>query len=197
MAACSVTTGGTNGTFRLDFDLGADHNVLFSTFGDVIWIDDTATNVTYTTLTGDVTATSGCVTITELPQICYTLTYDRWSGDTELITYNSEFDAFLLDNTVYAFTTNYTDDITNSAFLPYEINTVLDNDNFKIVAAKIENVDTNYMNISFIIRVYGSEIPSLRLVSPYGNISYIKGIVSASCLPTGYSPIEVDETPDP
>lgn len=192
MAACLITTGGTNGTLRIDFDLGADHNVLFSTYGDVIYIDDTATNVTYTRLSGDVTAASGCVTITALPQVCYLVKYDRWSGDTAAITYNSEFDAILLDNTVHAFTTSYTDDIANSAFLPYEINTVLADDTFKIVAAKAENVDTNYMNISFIIRILGSAIPSLRLVSPYGNTSYIKGTVSASCLPTGFSEIVVD-----
>lgn len=192
MAACSVTTGGTNGTFRLDFDLGGDHNVLFSSFGDTIWIDDSATNVTYTTLTGDVTATSGCVTVTALPQICYLIKYDRWSGDSTLITYNSTFDAILLDNTVHAFSTSYTDDIASSASLPYEINTVLADDTFKIVAAKADNADTNYMNISFIVRVFGSEIPSLRLVSPYGNTSYIKGTVSSSCLPTGFSEIPVD-----
>ncbi len=195
MAACSITTGGTNGTFRLDFDLGADHNVLYSTFGDVIWIDDTATNVTYTTLTGDVTAASGCVTVTALPQICYLLEYDRWSGDPSLVDYNSTFDAILLDNTVYAFTTPPTDDVMSGGLLLHEINNEVNNDNVKAVAAKSAYVDTNYMNLSYIIRVYGSEIPSLRLLSPYGNYSYIKGTVSASCLPSGFTEIPINETP--
>ena len=96
MAACSVTTGGTNGTLRIDYDLAGDHNVLFSTYGDVIWIDDTATNVTYTTLTGDVTASSGCLTITALPKICYLVEQYRWSGDATEITYNATFD--VIDN---------------------------------------------------------------------------------------------------
>lgn len=192
MAACSVTTGGTNGTLRIDYDLAGDHNVLFSTYGDVIWIDDTATNVTYTTLTGDVTASSGCLTVTALPQICYLLEYDRWSGDPAEITYNSTFDAILLDNTVNAFVTEHTDDIASSADLVNEINNVLNDDSFKVVAAKTTNVDTYYMTISFIIRIYGSEVPSLRLVSPYGNISYIKGTVSATCVPTGFTAIPID-----
>jgi hypothetical protein len=197
MAACSVTTGGTNGTFRLDFDLGADHNVLYSTFGDVIWIDDTATNVTYTTLTGDVTATSGCVTITALPQICYLLEFDRWSGDPADIVYTSTFDAVLLDSTVYPFTTAVDDTIMASGSIVSEINNEVAIDEVKIVAAKSANVDTNYMTISFIIRVLGSEIPSLRLISPYSNVSYIQGTVSASCLPSGFVEIPIDETPAP
>lgn len=195
MAACLITTGGTNGTFRLDFDLGADHNVLYSTFGDVIWIDDTATNVTYTTLTGDVTATSGCVTVTALPQICYLLEYDRWSGDTTAVDYISTFDAILKDNTVYAFTTPTDDTILGSADIVTQVNEEVNDSTIKIVAAKSTNVDTNYMMISFIIRVYGSEIPSLRLLSPYGNYSYIKGTVSSSCLPTDFTEIPVSETP--
>ncbi len=197
MAACLITTGGTNGTLRIDFDLGGDHNVLYSTHGDVIWIDDTATNVTYTTLTGDVTAASGCVTINALPQICYLLEYDRWSGDPAEVDYISQFDSVYLDNTQYAFTTLIDDTIDGSAYIANEINNVVAVNAVKVVAAKIAHVDTNYMNISFIIRVLGSEIPSLRLVSPYGNYSYIKGTVSASCLPTDFIEIPVDETPTP
>jgi len=198
MAACLITTGGTNGTLRIEWDdAGSGHNVLFSTFGDVIWIDDTATNITYTTLTGDVTAASGCVTVTALPQICYLLEFDRWSGDPADITYISTFDAILLDNTVYAFTTAVDDTIMTSGSIVSEVNSVVAIDAVKIVAAKTANVDTNYMTVSFIIRVLGSEIPSLRLISPYGNVSYIKGTVSASCLPTGFTEIPIDETPAP
>ena len=194
MAACSVTTGGTNGTFRLDFDLGADHNVLYSTFGDVIWIDDTATNVTYTTLTGDVTATSGCVTVTALPEICYLLEYDRWSGTTPE-DYVSQFDAIYLDNTEYAFTTPLDDTLQQASFISNEVNNVIAIEAVKIVAGKLTIVDTNYVTISFIIKVLGSEIPSFRLLSPYGNYSYIKGTVSSSCLPTGFTEIPVSDTP--
>lgn len=194
MAACSVTTGGTNGTFRLDFDLAGDHNVLYSTYGDIIWIDDTATNITYTTLTGDVTATSGCVTITALPRNCYLIEYDRWTGDLELIEYISTFDAILKDNTVSTFAIPAQDTIMGSADVVTQVNELGD-DTIKIVAAKTENIDTDYMSISFIVRVYGTEIPYLRLKSPYNYYSYLKGTISASCLPTGFVEIPIGDTP--
>lgn len=196
MAACLIdTTGGTNGTFRLDYDLGANHVVEFGSADDVIWIDDTATNVTYTRLSGDVVLSSGCVTITLLPQNCYLISYDRWSGDPEAVTYISTFDAYLKNNTVTTFTTPAEDTVFGSADVVTQVNNAGD-DTFKIVAAKTENVDNNYMNISFIVRVYGSEIPYLRIKSPYNNYSYLKGTISASCLPTGFTEIPISDTPD-
>lgn len=193
MAACLITTGGTNGTLRIDYDLGANHNIEYTNFGDVIWIDNTATNVTYTTLTGDVTATSGCVTITALPRICYLIQYDRWSGDPDTITYISTFDALLKDNTVSTFTTPADDTLIALPYLISEINDGLNDDTVKIVAAKSEIIDINYMTISLIVRVYGNEIPYLRIKSPYDNYSYLKGAVSASCLPTGFTEVPVSE----
>ncbi len=193
MAACLITIAGT-GTLKLDYDLGSDHNIQYTTPGDIVYIDDTATNVTYTTLTGTATASSGCLTITALPINYYTITYDRLDNDTS--TYNSKFDALLLDTTVIALTPNVSDKSVSFLDIIIAINTTLANNNIKIVAYSISSAGSsaNYNNISFVFRILGTEIPSLRLKSNFSNYSYIKGTTSIA-LPDGYIEIPIPVSP--
>lgn len=195
MASCLVTTGGTTGTFRLEYDLGATHVTSYYNFGDPIYIDDTATDVTYTTLTGDVTATSGCVTITDSPQTCYLLKYDRLSTVT---TSTSLFDAILVGNVVHSFATPCEDTLFGSSTLVYNVNTVLADEDIKFTASKTVNLTDNYVDIYLIVKITGTtDVPSLRIKSPNNNYSYIIGTVSADCVPSGYYDLGICLTPAP
>lgn len=186
MAECLVTTGGTSGTFKLEYDLGSNHVVSYYNYDDEIYISDTATNVTYTTLTGDVTASSGCVTITARNSICYLLAYDVLRGNTS--DYDPKFDAILIDTTVY--------NITETSIRPeymgdfvYAVNSTLDDSDIKLVSAYSERYDDDYVQIDLIIKITGGGIPSLRIKTPHDNYLYIKGTVSTDCIPTDYVPI--------
>lgn len=195
MAACAITTGGTNGTLRIDYDLGANHNVEYTNYGDDIWIDDTATNVTYTTLTGDVTASSGCVTITALPMICYKFTYDR--NKTYSDAYISNFTAAEVGATTYTITA-VPDQLAYMGTLINEINNELLDSAIKITAYRLTDLLNDYYKIDLIMRIIGSDVPYLKIVSPNSSISYLKGVVSADCIPTGYQPtVFTDATPTP
>lgn len=194
MASCLVTTGGTSGTFRLEYDLGVNHVVSYYNFGDVIYIDDTATDITYTTLTGDVTATSGCVTITDSPQTCYLLKYDRLTT----VESTSVFDAIVVGTTVHSFATPCQDILSELLTLVYNVNTVLADDDIKFTALKTENLTDDYVDIYLVVRIMGTtDVPSLRIKSVNNNYSYIIGTVSADCVPSGYYDLGVCLSPAP
>lgn len=192
MAACLITLGGTNGIIRIDYTLGSTPNFIVSNFGDDVYIDDTATDITYTTLTGDVTASSGCVTITANPRYCYLLSYDRPNATS---TYQTLIDAIVV-GTPQVFTTASQDSYAAFGNLIYNINTDLDNDYIKVIGYKTEHLVNNYENMSIMVRIVGADVPSLRIISPAGNYSYIIGIVQTDCtLPVDFTPIEVCEIP--
>lgn len=190
MASCSVTTGGTSGTFRLNYNLGVNPVIAYYNFGDTIFIDNSATDVTYTTLTGDVTATSGCVTITALPETCYLLKYDRSST---VNTSTSVFDAIVVGTTVHSFASPSADTLIDSTTLIYNINTVLADPNIKVVSVKSTNLTNNFVNIALIVKIIGTDIPSLRIKSINNNYSYIIGTVSSDCVPFGYYSLNICE----
>lgn len=195
MASCLITTGGTSGTFRLDYDLGATHVVSYYNYGDPIYIDDTATDVTYTTLTGDVTAASGCVTITALVQTCYKLSYERLKANNEDDP-TSNFDAIILGATVVPFTDPVSDRFVYMGFLINQVNYVMADPTLKFTSYKVsDSISDGYGQIDLILQVIGSEIPELRIESPNGNLSYIKGTVSADCEPSGYTSIIYCDVP--
>ncbi len=184
MASCLITLAGTSGTIRINYTQDSVQNVITTAYGVApIYIDDTATDITYTTLSGDVTASSGCVTITELPITCYKFTYDRLRGDTT--EYDSKFDAVVIGSTVY----DITDVSDKSAYLGdliQAINVTLDNDDIKIVAMYGVNLTDDYQRIDLIMKVVGSDIPMLRIKSPNNSYSFLIGTVSVDCIPTDF-----------
>lgn len=185
MAECLITTSGTSGTFRLDFKVGSNSNTLFSNYDDEIYITDTATDVTYTRLSGDVTVSSGCVTITALPLNCYKLSWERLKGDNS--TYISYFDRISVGSTNYDFDTPIDDKAAFAAQVANAIN-ALNDPAIKATALKTTLLGSGYIQIDLIVRVMGSTAPELRIKSPNNDYSYIKGSSSADCVPTGYSP---------
>ena len=78
MAACLITVTGTSGVIRINYTISGTPYTIETSIGS-FYIDDTATDVTYTTLSGDLIATdSGCLTpaISELPANCYLISWD-------------------------------------------------------------------------------------------------------------------------
>jgi len=192
MASCLITTGGTNGTLRIDYQLAGNSVTAYHNFGDTIFIDDTATDITYTTLTGDVTAASGCVTITELEMICYLFKYDRLANDDS--SYDPKFDAVVVGATINAITETSTK--FNYIYeLVYAINTTLADETIKITAAKFVDLANDYYDIYLIMRIIGSDVPMLRIKSPNNNYSYLIGTVSVDCVPSGYYDYNICTTP--
>ena len=190
MASCLITLAGTTGEILIKWTQDTVVNTLSTEYGVApIYIDDTATDVTYTTLSGDVTASSLCVTITELPIDYYEIVFDRLKENNT--TYDARFDAVLIDDTVTDLSPTISDKYTGLVALIGAING-LDDDNIKIVGFNVSAAgsSTNYYNLGLIFRIIGGGVPSLRINSFYDNKSYLKGETSVA-LPDGYTEIEI------
>lgn len=184
MAACLVTIGGTSGSVELRWMQGSNPNSMVVHFGDTPYITDTATDVTYTTLTGDATASSGCLTITELESNCYLIAYEENMhncGDLTKKIDNLNIGTDIpLDVPILGETGNtfwYIIEAVNTLELP----------DVKFVAYNGEFSTTDESLLTeLILRVYGTNVPEFRIVSGNGAYSYIKGETAASCLPAGF-----------
>lgn len=183
MAACLITVSGTSGTVRVDYLDGVTPGTVTSGIG-TFYIEDTYTDVTYTTLSGDAIASSGCFTITALPFACYEL---RWTG---LNAPDYMIDAVILG--ADTFTIPDVEFPRSNYNLPEAINN-LNNESIKLVQLQITNVAlAPYEDIySYIFRVVGPEIPILRVrnADSSGYI-YIHGEPSA-CSIVGYTDINL------
>lgn len=188
MAACLITIGGTSGILELNYKIsGVPHSIQTSV--GTLYIEDTATDVTYTKLSGDVTASSGCLTITSLPVNYYKI---GWKGVTG---YNYNANAVELGSTVYtipdtAFPLSYTN-------LATSVNG-LDISNIKVVAYKTTHTSISSLQESefaYIFRIVGTDIPRLRVKNADNTWKiYVIGETSTA-LPTGYTAIDVCDTP--
>lgn len=186
MAACLITVAGTSGTLRLDYKIGVDSYSIDTSVGS-FYIEDTATDVTYTTLTGDVTASSLCLTVTELPVTCYKLS---WKG---LDTYNyrtAELEigalSFILPEISFPQTgTSLADAINN-------LNTSV----VKVIGYKRSyNATYTYpFQYDYLLQVLGSEAPILVVKnSDDSGFIYIYSAVT-TCDTTGYAAIDYCST---
>lgn len=188
MAACLITVTGTEGLLRLDYKIGVDSFSIQTTIGS-FYIDDTATDVTYTRLTGDVTASSGCLTIAELPAVCYSL---FWKGLTGIVNYNIE--SIILGSEVISLPLIKFPE--SDLLLPEAVNSIGDS-RIQIVGYSLfydwSAYPTSFINNSFgyIIKVVGSEIPILKIRnSDASGYIYIYGESTSCTLPGGYTPID-------
>jgi len=183
MAACLVTISGSSGLLKLNYTISAVAYSIETGVG-TLYIESTATSVTYTTLSGNVTAASGCLTITAAPSVCNLL---MWKG---LNTYPNGYvaDAIILGSE----TTLITQTVwPNSALgLIDNINNVT-YDKVKVIGFKdnSSSVDYNYnYEYYYILRTLGTDIPMLRVrnADSTGYI-YIPSTLLASCaIPEDY-----------
>lgn len=198
MASCLITIGGTSGEVLIKYKLGGVDQSMISTFGKSIYINDAATNITYTTLSGNATASSLCVTITELPYICYDLSWETYDILKRNPPFSLKFDAILLDEEVIS--------IPETTVDRYAIGNLVDNINgvderVKLIAGKPLESNRYTTNFYLLIRVAGSEIPSLRIKNTDVTLGrdphymYIKGTVASDCTPdSGYEEYTICET---
>jgi hypothetical protein len=176
MAACVVSVGGTSGNVLIKYTLGSEITTIVP-FGEDIFIDDAATDITYTTLSGDATASSGCLTITDLPAVCYSM---EWESTGNASTYY--FEAVILGVDEITFD-DVEFDLRSLEDLASAINNAGD-DRVKAVAGWTDEDIARLGAFHYInLRIIGEDVPYLRIRNDGTSFYlYIKG-VSTSCTP--------------
>lgn len=184
MAACLITIYGSNGLIRLDYKIGADSYSINTSLGS-FYIEDTATDITYTTLSGDLIAGSECLAIANEPLTCYNF---HWS---DISLNNWKIDELILGEEVYSFTNVY---FPNSAMgLVNSIND-LNLDKIKVTGyKKTYNEISNTFEYNYIVTVIGSDFPELKICnSDCTSIMYLIPTLMGTCsIPMGYTPIDI------
>lgn len=195
MAACLISITGTSGSVLIRYIIGDNPNTITADIGDPIYIDDTSLEVTYTTLSGDAIASSGCITITELPSACYLYEWEtlaRVICSAGGVTSYSDpiemnFTDILIDGEEVVIPPVAYSTSTGAAIeLGTSINSVAD-ERFELVAYKEVASVRNTTNYSVVLRVINVDIPELIVTNvDTSTRQYIKGAVSA-CLPAGFT----------
>ena len=199
MPACAITITGTTGSVVINYILSGTAHTMNGSFGDSLFINDAATAITYTNISGNAAATSACVTITNLPSSCYILS---WSLDfTPVVTGTSGY----VQNSNYIFTdvalsTGIVLPITQVSYSNFDPTVLAENINIlndsrvKAVATRV--ISATYTKELFIVlKITGAFIPELKINNPVGNKTlYIRGI-AGDCLPLNYSLFNVCAAP--
>ena len=103
MALCSITISGTSGSVLINYvDAGTVARTLTAGLG-TLSIDDAGSDYTFTTLSGDATLTSGCISFTEVELNCYILSWELNEFNT-LDNADFKFDAVEIGSTSYNMT---------------------------------------------------------------------------------------------
>ena len=178
MAACLVTISGSSGLLKLNYTISAVAYSIETGVG-TLYIESTATGVTYTTLSGNVTAASSCLTITAAPSVCNLLMWKGLSTDPQ---------GYVADAIILGSETTL---ITETSW-PNSRSTLIDSinnlsyDKVKVIGYKTGG---NYdFETYYILRTLGIDTPILRVrnFDSTGYI-YIPSTLLADCtLPSGY-----------
>lgn len=180
MASCLVTIGGTTGKLKLQFDLGSNKNVLYTSVGDIVYIPDTATNITYLTLSGDATASSLCATITAFPRNCFKLVWEQVDGGT----ITSHFDKLIVGSSEYTFSPELLASSQSILDLSSQINGF--DPILKSMSFKVDYLPGNLLQSTLIISLTSSDVPELRIKTANNNYLYLIGVATPNCEPSGY-----------
>lgn len=186
MSACAITLGGSSGSLIINYILGSNANTVTANFGDSVYIDTTATAVTYTTLTGNLTASSGCLTITGITQICYEFDWESTSGiDPLALVFNN----VILDTTpVSISSTGYNGNFSITGIIT-SIKTLAD-PRIQLMSYKTAASGRGTTNNNLIIKIVGNYIPTLQVNNPgQSHNFYLQSTVASACVPSGYTVI--------
>lgn len=187
MAACNITIGGTSGSVLITYTLSGKTTTINAPFGTTQIIDDASTDITYTTLSGNATASSGCVTITAVAQGCYKYSWETIGNNNDEAN-GMVFDGVDFNGTLISVTeTPYTDG-AGYINLATVINDLSDS-RITVISGKMELSTRSSMNNYMIVKVTGAVIPTIRITDPlYSHHLYLKGTIQADCdLPAGYT----------
>ncbi len=186
MASCLITIGGTSGGVIINYTLGGNALSMNGGFGQSLYINDTATDITYTTTSGDATASSGCVTITDLPYECYILNWETRDITFRTQAYPLKFDTIYLDAEDLAIPLSEYDR-HNLEGLAININELGDA-RIKAIAGKtVQAPLRGSFNHYLLVRVQGAMIPKLRILNVDTDLpraahyGYVEGVVQADC----------------
>ena len=176
MAISLITITGTDGKLLLKYKESTVPKSAILEKGNIYLDDATVTDVTYTTLYGDLVASSGVFTITELPSVCYHFKWD-FSPITDYEFVEIEVDGIVTALTPSTFPNQSPDTVAET------INSLGD-DNLKAVQAK---VDTSVRpNFTLVIKALSVDPPRLKVSNTAASASfYIEGEVG-SCTNVGF-----------
>lgn len=190
MAACLITVTGTSGVIRINYTIGSTPYTIETSIG-AFYIDDTATDVTYTTLSGDLIATDdSCLTpaIAELPANCYKLSWTNVG--TEYNVANAIFLGYGIGGQITIPDISF----PNVRYSFVDAINNLGNENVKVIGYKtvgLSDVSTVFSR-SFILKVLGTERPDLRIRNTDNTgFIFIHGELQTNCLPqAGYTIVD-------
>ena len=188
MAACLITVTGTSGVIRINYTISGTPYTIETSIGS-FYIDDTATDVTYTTLSGDlIAADSGCLTpaIADLPASCYLVSWSEISAPGYIIDrvyLGYETGGFTIADTPFPNSLyNLVDSINNA-----------DDDSVKVIGIKTSwNNTLENFSCAYLLKVLGNQPPNLRVRNADSTQEiYIHGVLQADCLPiTGFTIVD-------
>lgn len=191
MAACLVTISGTSGQVLIKYvDSGSEPRSVIAGPG-TLYLEDDGTDYEWTTLSGDAAASSGCITLTEVPNVCYVVDWEEyppsgWGAPTMTI------DALILGSNTYAM---------NEVRFPANVQNVgeavnaLNLDTVKATAYKVISPTdgASALESFLILTVRGTDVPYLRIKNEADTHNlYLIGVTS-TCLPAGYTEIDTCE----
>lgn len=183
MAACQINVTGTTGSVLIQYTINLNNHKILGYIGDLIYIDTTSTNITYTNIDGNAIAASGCVTITNLPSTCYSI---NWETDSNYANCKipKTFTQLKLGASTFTLNADYN---KNAATLANNINT-LNSSAITALASIGASSIRSTINNNIIIKVYGADIPEFKIFNVDGNHNlYIKAEVMGSCtIPVDY-----------
>ena len=180
MATCLITVGGTYGEVLFNYlDSGSVAHSIVSGPGE-FYLDDDGSDYTYSILYGDVTASSGCITLTEIPFNCY-LIYWR---ETDSCSLKNQY----IVQSIIAGGVEYSlyQKMGTKAFTAYNIASVINDLGYPIITAPA------YQGDNIIIRTLNGEVPYLKLSDKSISYNiYLKGTEVMDCIPSGYIPMDI------
>lgn len=187
MAAALISITGTSGNVLLRYKIGTIQHNVEADIGN-IYIEDTATNVTYTTLSGNAIASSLVFSITALPFVYYDL---FWKG---IIADDYSFVSFTTDNIITPIVP--TVPFPNSDVTFANVINALNVEFFKIIKYKKLVTSLNILtgkitySISYIIRSTNSAIEFKIKNADNTGFIYLKPTSVLLTSLTGYTDID-------
>lgn len=179
MAACAITSAGT-GLALVRYKIGGTpYSIRID--GGPFYIEDTATDVTYTTLTGTLVPSSGCLTVTEQPYSCFKFSWSGIQAENYFITGVLYTDPDGQEGFNFTGAT-----FPNSGLnLGRYLNSV-NNDRFKIIGYFSSGVSSEAPSVEYIMQTIGVNDVSLIVEGDDGSF-FIQGVEQPDCdLPVNY-----------
>ncbi len=182
---CKINVIGTSGTVKITYTIGTTINYVVAEVGDPVYIAKESTNVSFTTLSGNATATSTCLSLTNLPAACYLISWESF-GLTQEDNLDMVFDRAILGSTLIP--------ITSTPYYHEEASRLLGdwiqalNDSRMIPTAwRVVDSTRGTKHFYLIVKITSAEQFAVRITNPAGAHQLrIIGTLSA-CLPTGYT----------